>query len=131
MSSSTTTKASGTRSSPSANTQSVHSQILCSQLTAQLRHQLPRSREGSRDELGQAAEVSKPLPCSIHSAVSKGAAQQGSSLHVEKKRPISVQQQIIGILCNFIPAVEDYQASFFPIVMEQYSRSSGVGDNLK
>lgn len=60
-----------------------------------------------RDELGQAAELSKTLLCSIHSAVSKGAAQQDSCLHVKRKRPISVQQQIIGILCNFIPAFED------------------------
>lgn len=90
---------------PLQQTQAVYSQILYGQVTAQLSHQ--GGQDG--DELCQAAEVSKTLPCSGQHHSLRGQGGCTARLYaLRKKRPISVQQQIIGILCKFILPIEDY-----------------------
>lgn len=45
------------------------------------------------------------------------ATQQDSCLHTERKRPISIQQQIIGILCNLFLLLKIIRPSFPPTFM--------------
>lgn len=105
----------------SRNTQfpfSKHSLCIAQSSAARSQHS-SAIREGST-EMSCARQHRFPKPCPAHDSTihskDTGAAQQDSCLHIGRKRPISIQQQILEILCNFIPAVGDYEAFFSPLL---------------